>query len=353
MWPLIPTSKAAFETLREKRASIAFVVYDLRMRAVVCHELGPVENLVVQERPTPEPGSRQVRIAVRSAGASFVDALLVSGRYQFPRTPPFVPGGELAGVVDAVGAEVTGWQPGDRVFAAVAEGAFAEYALADEFKLVRLPDELDFVRGASFLQAYGTAWFAFTRRTAVRPGEVVLVTGAGGGVGLAAIDVARSLGARVIAVASSADKRNLALSMGAEAAVDPIADDVKVVARELTNGEGVDIVYDVVGGDLSETVLRALNFDGRFLVIGFPAGIARVPLNLVLLKNRSVIGVERGSWVNRHPEANRVLVAEMIDAVAHGALHPVAPFERPLRDAGAVLSELLNRRAFGKTVLVP
>ncbi|MFF4795597.1 NADPH:quinone oxidoreductase family protein [Streptomyces sp. NPDC001276] len=323
------------------------------MRAVVCSELGPVANLAVEDRPVPDPGARQVRIAVRSAGASFVDALIVSGKYQFPRTPPFVPGGEVSGVVEAVGADVTEWRPGDRVFAAAADGGFAEFALADDAKLVRLPAELDFARGASFLQAYGTAWFAFTRRTVVRPDEVVLVTGAGGGVGLAAIDVARSLGARVIAVASSAEKRELALSMGAEAALDPLTEDVKAAARNLTDGNGVDIVYDVVGGELSETALRALNFHGRFLVVGFPGGIARIPLNLVLLRNRSVIGVERGSWVTRHPQANVSLVAEMVNAVVQGALHPVAPFERPLDDAGVVLADLLNRRAVGKTVLVP
>jgi NADPH2:quinone reductase len=311
-----------------------------------------VADLAVEDRPVPDPGARQVRIAVRSAGASFVDALLVSGRYQFPRTPPFVPGGEVAGIVDAVGADVTGWRPGDRVFAA-ADGGFAEFALADDTKLVRLPQELDFARGASFLQAYGTAWFAFTRSTVVRPDEVVLVTGAGGGVGLAAVDVARSLGARVIAVASSAEKRELALSMGAEAALDPLTEDVKAAARRLTDGNGVDIVYDVVGGELSEAALRALNFHGRFLVVGFPAGIARIPLNLVLLRNRSVIGVERGSWVTRYPQANRSLVAEMVDAVVQGALHPVAPSERPLEDAGIVLADLLDRRAVGKTVLVP
>ncbi|MFC5746584.1 NADPH:quinone oxidoreductase family protein [Actinomadura rugatobispora] len=322
------------------------------MRAVVCRELGPVANLAVEDRPVPDPGARQVRIAVRSAGAGFVDALLVSGGYQVPRTPPFVPGGEVAGVVDAVGADVTGWRPGDRVFAA-AHGGFAEFALADDTKLVRLPRELDFARGASFLQAYGTAWFAFTRSTVVRPDEVVLVTGAGGGVGLAAVDVARSLGARVIAVASSAEKRDLALSMGAEAALDPLTEDVKAAARELTGGNGVDVVYDVVGGELSEAALRALNFHGRFLVVGFPAGIARIPLNLVLLRNRSVIGVERGSWVTRHPQANRSLVEEMVNAVVQGALHPVAPFERPLEDAGIVLADLLDRRAVGKTVLVP
>jgi NADPH2:quinone reductase len=323
------------------------------MRAVVCHEVGSVADLTVKDRPVPEPGPGQIRVAVRSAGASFVDALLVSGRYQFPRTPPFIPGGEIAGVVDALGAEVTGWHRGDPVFAAAADGGFAEYALADEAKVVRLPPTLDFARGASFLQAYGTAWFALTRRTLVQPGQLVLVTGAGGGVGLATIDVARSLGARVIAVASSPDKRSLAIAMGAEAAVAPERDGVRAVARELSDDNGVDVVCDVVGGELAETALRALAFDGRFLVIGFPGGIPRIPLNLVLLRNRCVIGVELGSWMTRHPQANRELVDELVRAVGRGALHPVAPVERELSDASAVLGDLLERRAAGKTVLVP
>ncbi len=322
------------------------------MRAVICHAIGNVDDLVVEERPTPDPGLGQVRVAVKAAGASFVDGLTVSGKYQFPLKPPYTPGGECAGVVDAVGEGVTEWQVGDRVFASTGVGAFADTLIAKPTQLVRLPDNVDFARGASFLQVYGTAWFALTHRTTVRPGEVMLVTGAGGGVGLAAIDVARSLGARVIAVASSEEKRALALQAGAFAAIDP-AEDVKTRARELTDGQGIDLVYDVVGGDLSEAALRALKFDGRFLVIGFTAGIGRVPLNLVLLNNRTVVGVEWGGWVGRHPDENRALIAEVVAAIGRGDLRPVAPFERPLGDAGAVLSELLTRRVVGKIVLVP
>jgi NADPH2:quinone reductase len=203
------------------------------------------------------------------------------------------------------------------------------------------------------MQVYGTAWFALKHRTIVRPGEVVLVTGAGGGVGLAAIDVARSLGARVIAVASSQEKRAVAMAMGAEAAIDSLTEDVKTRARELTDGQGVDVVYDVVGGDVSEASLRALKFDGRFCVIGFTGGIARVPLNLVLLNNRTVVGVEWGGWVARHGDENRALIADVVAAIADGRLHPVEPVERPLDDAADVLHDLLERRAVGKIVLVP
>ncbi len=323
------------------------------MRAVVCHELGPVENLRVQDVPLPEPGPGQVRVVVKAAGVSFADGLRVQGKYQFPMAPPFTPGGEAAGVIDAVGEGIDGWAVGDRVYVAANNGAFAEAMVVKPRTLAKLPDSVDFARGASFHQVYGTAWFALTNRTVVRPGETMLVTGAGGGVGLAAIDVACSLGARVIAVASSPEKRALALAMGAEAAIDPTNEDVKMRARELTDGRGLDLVYDVTGGDVAEAALRAMGFDGRYLVIGFTAGSPRLPTNLVLLNNRALIGVEWGGWVVRNVEANRQMMADVLAAIDRGDLHPIAPFERPLEDAGAVLAELLGRQAAGKIVLVP
>lgn len=322
------------------------------MRAVVCHELGPVEKLRVEEFPTPDPGPGTVRIRVEAAGASFVDALQVAGKYQFASKPPYTPGGEAAGVVDAVGEGVTDIAVGDRVLASTFTGAWADTLIAKPHQLYRIPTTLDAARAATFLQVYGTAWFAFTRRTQVNAGETVLVTGAGGGVGLAAIDVARSFGARVIAVASTEEKRSLALRAGADAAI-ASDDDVKARARELTDGQGIDVVYDVTGGDVAEQALRALRFDGRYVVIGFTAGIPRIPLNLVLLNNRTVVGVEWGGWVQRNPQANQVLVNEVIDAIGTGRLSPIAPFVRPLTDAADVCSELLTRRAVGKIAFVP
>lgn len=323
------------------------------MRAVVCKEYGGPESLVVDEVPVPEPGPGQVRIGVRAAGVNYVDGLLAAGRYQVKIPPPFVPGSELAGVVDALGEGVDELAVGDRVFATLGTGAFAEYVVARAAGVLPIGDALDFGRAASFHQSYCTAWFAFTRRTRVEPGEWVLVTGAGGGIGLAAIDVARSLGGRVIAVASTAEKRALATAMGAEATVDPLVDDVKVRARELTGGDGIDVVYDAVGGETAEAALRALRFDGRFCVIGFTGGIPRIPLNLVLLNNRTVVGVEWGGWVMRNVAANQVLLGEVVEAIASGRLHPIAPVERPLEAAGTVIADLLERRAAGKIVLVP
>ena len=322
------------------------------MRVVMCEELGPPEALMVRDLATPEPGDGQVRIAVRAAGVNYVDGLIAAGRYQVKVPAPFTPGSEIAGTIDAVGAGVDGLVRGDRVFATLGVGGFAEYAVARSSAVIKIPDSLDFARAASFHQSYCTAWFAFTRRTEIRNGEYVLVTGAGGGVGLAAIDVAKSLGARVIAIASSQQKRDLALAMGAESVIDPTTEDVKTRARELSNG-GVDVVYDVVGGDTAEQCLRALKFDGRFCVIGFTAGIARVPLNLVLLNNRTVVGVEWGGWVMRNPRENALMVRDVLDAIDAGLLHPIAPDQRSLAQAGTAVADLLERRAAGKIVLVP
>jgi NADPH2:quinone reductase len=322
------------------------------VRSVVCKELGPPEQLEVSDGPVPEPREGQVRIAVKAAGVNYVDGLIAAGRYQVKLAPPFVPGSEVAGVIDAVGPGVDERRIGERVFATLGVGGFAEAAVTRAADAQPIPAALDFARAASFHQAYSTAWFAFTRRTTVAPGETALVTGAGGGIGLAAIDVARALGLRVIAVASTEQKRKLAEQAGAVATIDSSTDDLKTRARALSDG-GVDVVYDAVGGELSEAALRALRFDGRFLVIGFTGGIAKVPLNLVLLNNRTVIGVEWGGWVMKHPDENRVMVGEVLDRIAAGELHPVAPAERPLEHAGAALADLLGRRAAGKIVLVP
>ncbi len=323
------------------------------MRAVLCEEYGEPESLRVVDVPTPEPGPGQVRIAVRAAGVNYVDGLLAAGRYQVKIPPPFVPGSEIAGVIDAVGEGVTTFEVGTRVFTTMGTGGFAEFAVTSAKAITPIGETFDFGRAATFHQSYCTAWFAFTRRTEIRAGEWVLVTGAGGGIGLAAIDCARALGGRVIAVASTDEKRALATTMGAEATIDPTTEDVKVRARELTDDQGVDVVYDAVGGDVAEAALRALRFDGRFCVIGFTGGIPRVPLNLVLLNNRTVVGVEWGGWVMRNIDANNELVREVLDAIGTGRLHPIAPVERPLTEAGAALGDLLERRAAGKIALIP
>jgi NADPH2:quinone reductase len=312
------------------------------MRRVVCHAFGPLQDLKIEDGPSPEPREGQVVVDVKAAGVNFVDALFVQGKYQIKPPTPFTPGGELAGVTS----------DGRRVIASSGLGAFAEQVALAEASLYDLPDELSFGVGATVVQSYATAVFSLKMRTVVQPGEWVLVLGAGGGVGRAAVDVATSVGARVIAVASSEEKRQLAKDAGAEETIDA-ADDIKTKAREISGG-GVDVVYDPVGGALAEPALRALRFDGRFLVVGFAAGeIPRLPANQILLNNRTVIGVEWGGWVMRHPDENRVLVNEILEACAAGTYHPIEPAPYPLEDVAKVLHDFENRKVAGKVVLVP
>jgi NADPH2:quinone reductase len=322
------------------------------MRRVVCKAIGPLDQLVVEDAKPPVPREGQVLVDVRAAGVNFVDALFVQGRYQIKPPTPFTPGSEVAGVVSALGDGVEGVAVGDRVLVQCGLGGFAEQVTASALSLVPMPANLGFGQAATLVQSYATMLYALTRRTSTRPGETVLVLGAGGGIGLAAIDVARALGLRSLAVASSAEKRDQAVTAGAEAAIDA-ADDVKVQARELSGG-GVDLVVDPVGGPLAEAALRALRVNGRYLVIGFASGeIPRLPANQVLLNNRTVIGVDWGAWTMQQPEAHRTLLAELMAMVAGGRLHPVEPTAYPLDQAATALSDLMERRAVGKVVLVP
>jgi NADPH:quinone reductase len=323
------------------------------MRAVVCHELGPLDTLVVEERDASAPQDGQVVVDVRAAGVNFVDGLLCQGRYQIKPPTPFVPGGEIAGLVSSVGPGVSGVAVGDRVIAFTGFGGFADQVTLPALSLVPIPDSIDFGQAAALLQSYCTMLFTLTRRTTVSEGEWVLVLGAGGGIGLAAIDVATALGARVIAAASSPEKLEAARAMGAEATIAYEDEDLKVRAREISGG-GVDVVVDPVGGRHSETALRATRHLGRFCVIGFASGpIATVPLNQVLLNNRTVVGVDWGGWTFKDPLGNRALIDELMAMVAQGRLHPTAPTSFPLEEAAAVMSGLIDRSIGGKAVLVP
>lgn len=314
------------------------------MRRVVCREVGDPAALVVEEGADLEPGPGQVVVDVKAAGVNFVDALFVRGGYQIKPPTPFTPGGEVAGVVRSTG---------QRVIASVGLGAFADQVLAGEGNLFPLPDEISFEMGASLVQSYATALFSFERRIRLAEGQWVLVLGAGGGVGRACIDVARDIGARCIGVASSPEKRDVALHAGAEAVIDPVTQDIKTRARELSDG-GVDVVVDPVGGELAEPALRALRWFGSYLVIGFAAGeIPRLPINQVLLNNRTVVGVDWGAWGMRNAEENRALIADALDRVASGRLRPAEPVVAKLEEAGRVLGDIESRRVVGKVVLVP
>jgi NADPH2:quinone reductase len=323
------------------------------MRAVVCHELGPLESLVLEDREAPEPGEGQVVVDVKAAGVNFVDGLLCQGRYQIKPPTPFMPGGEVAGVVAAVGPGVSGVSAGDRVIAFTGFGGFAEQVVVPALSLVPMPDTVDFGQAATLIQSYCTVLFTLTRRTTLAPGEWVLVLGAGGGVGLAATDVATALGGRVIAAASSPAKLDAAVAMGAAATIAYEDEDLKARAREISGG-GVDVVIDSVGGRHSEAALRATKHLGRFCVIGFASGpIASIPLNQVLLNNRTVVGVDWGGWTFKDPLGNRELIGELIDLVGAGRLHPAVPTAYPLESAATVMSGLLDRSIGGKAVLVP
>lgn len=322
------------------------------MRCVVCTELGPVDRLVVQERPSPPLAPDQVRVAVTACGVNYVEGLMIQGRYQIRIPAPFVPGMEVVGTVVEVGADVTTPTLGQRVFANVGIGGYVSEAVVPAARALVLPESLTDGQAATFMQSYLTGWFALHERVGVRAGQTMLVLGAGSGVGLAAVDIGTALGLRVLAAASTEDKRQLARDRGAEHVIDSGTEDVKARARELSGG-GVDVVYDPVGGDLGEACLRALGDDGTLVVIGFVAGIPRLPANQVLLRNRRVVGVDWGGWAARHVDRNQELTAEVLDLVDTGRLHPVEPHAYPLEEAARALTDLAERRVAGKVVLIP
>ena len=267
---------------------------------------------------------------------------------------PFVPGTESAGRVIATGSEVSGIQVGQRVLVSAGLGGYASRVVARSSAVTPIPDVLDAPRAATFTQSYSTSLFALRDRAGTEPGERVLVLGAGGGVGLAAIGVARALGCRVLGVASTPAKRDAALAAGAEAVLDPATDAVKDAARAWAGGTGVDVVLDPVGGPLAEPSLRALGDGGRYLVIGFASGeIPSLPLNQVLLRNRCVIGIDWGIWAMTHAQSQSALLADLLAMVADGRLDPVRPAEYPLDDVARALGDLLERRTVGKIALIP
>jgi NADPH:quinone reductase len=324
------------------------------MRVVSCNSFAPVDELEVAEVPSPPVGPGQVRIAVKACGVNFVDGLVVQGLYQLKPVLPFVPGGEVAGVVSEVGEGVTTHAVGDRVFATTGlSGGYASEAVVAARRAIHTPEALTDGQAATFVQSYCTAWFALHTRARAQAGEWLLVLGAGGGVGLAAVDVGRAMGMHVIAAASSDDKRALAREHGAEAVIDTSSDDVKTRAKELSGG-GVHHVYDPVGGPLTEAGLRSLRDDGQLLVVGFASGdIPRLPANQILLRNRRVTGVDWGGWTVTHAAENEQLLGDVIGAVARGELHPVQPRSYPLTDVAEALTDQLERRVVGKSVLLP
>jgi NADPH:quinone reductase len=324
------------------------------MRCIVCREFGPPERLVLEQAPDPEPGPGEVLIGVRAAGVSFVDGLIIAGLYQVKPPLPFTPGLVVAGVVAGAGDGVRGLSAGSRVVGcSLGLGGYASHRVLPAQAVVPLPQAVSFEVAATAVESYATMLFALTRRASLRPGEWVLVLGAGGGIGLAAVDVATALGARVIAAASSPAKRAAAVTAGAQATVDYQAEDLKARVRKIT-GAGADLVVDPVGDPFAEPALRSLRAFGRYLAIGFAGGsIPRLPLHRILLDNRSLIGVDWGAWSRQDPAGNQALVADLLERIAAGALHPVAPATYPLERAAEALGELAGRRVTGKLALLP
>ncbi|MBX7100535.1 MAG: NADPH:quinone oxidoreductase family protein [Myxococcaceae bacterium] len=324
------------------------------MRAVRVHELVGPRGLRVDELPVPVPGPGEVRVTVKAAGVNFPEVLLSYGRYQFKPPPPFIPGGEASGVVSAVGDGVTSLAVGDRVAGTLIHGTFAEEVLFPELALVKLPDAVGFEAGAVTLLTYATTIHALVDRAALKAGETLLVLGAAGGVGTAAVQLGKLLGARVIAAASTPEKLAFCRAMGADEVVDYGRDDLKDQVKALTHGDGANVVYDPVGGKYSEAALRAIAWEGRHLVVGFATGeIPRLPLNLTLLKGCQVVGVFWGSFAMREPKKNRANGEQLLRWVADGKLRPHLDATLPFARAGEALERLERREVKGKLALVP
>ena len=321
------------------------------MKAVLCKEFGPPESLVLDDVDDPVPGAGQIVIDVHACGVNFPDVLVIQNLYQFKPPLPFSPGGEVAGVVSAIGEGVDGVAVGDRVIASTGWGGLAEKVLTGAGSVITVPDDVDLVPASAFLYAYGTSHYALKDRGHLAPGETLLVLGAAGGVGLAAVELGRVLGARVIAAASSPEKLELCRAYGADETIDYAAGDLRSRLKELAP-DGVDVVYDPVGGEYSEPALRSMAWDGRFLVIGFAAGdIPRVPLNLALLKSCQIVGVFWGAFVGREPQRNRANVAELLAWWRDGTLRPHVSSTYPLERAPEAIRELADRKAKGKVVV--
>ncbi len=323
------------------------------MKAVLCKAYGPPESLVIEEVEPLTPGRGQAVISVKACGVNFPDTLIIQGLYQFKPPPPFSPGSEVAGVVKEVGAGVENVRPGDRVIAFTAFGGFAEEVVADATSLIPMPETMDFDTASAFVMTYGTDIHALKDRANLQPGETLLVLGAAGGIGLAAVELGKALGAKVIAAASSEEKLAVCRQHGADDAINYNSEDLRERVKALTGGQGVDVIVDPVGGPYSEPALRGMAWNGRFLVIGFTAGeIPRIPLNLALLKGCSIVGVFWGSFATRDPQHNRENLRQLLDWLQEGKLRPRISARYPLERAADALNDIRQRKVTGKAVLV-
>ena len=321
------------------------------MRAILCKELGPANTLVIDDIPSPEPGKGQVKVRVKAAGLNFPDTLIIEGKYQIKPELPFSPGGEMAGEVLAVGEGVQRFQAGQRVMGLTGYGAFAEEILVPENQLIPVPDGMNDHTAAAFSMVYGTSYHALKQRANIQPGETLLVLGASGGVGLAAVELGKAMGATVIAAASSAEKLAVAKEAGADDLINYAEEDLKDALKQ-RYPKGVDVIYDPVGDRFTEAAIRNMAWNGRLLIVGFAAGdIPKIPANLALLKGCSIIGVFWGAFTQKEPQTNIQNIMELMQLFNQGKINPRISQVFPFEEYEQALAALTSRTAKGKVVL--
>lgn len=329
------------------------------MKALRSHEVGGPETLILDELPIPDPGPGEVRIKVAAAGVNFPDTLIIQDLYQFKPPRPFAPGGEVAGTIEAIGDGVTGFSEGDRVLALTGHGGFATHLLAPTAGMTKIPDEMPFDEAAAFMMTYATSHYALKNRAQIKPGESLFILGAAGGVGSASIELGRAMGARVVAGVSSEEKATFAKELGAdETIIYPKGRLERAAQKEfsgqlksVSGGAGFNVIYDAVGGDYAEPCVRSLAWEGRYLVVGFPAGIPSIPLNLTLLKSCQIMGVFWGAFTMRDPAGHQENMAELFQLYSDGKIKPRITKSYPLGEAAKALTALHNRTATGKLVI--
>ena len=324
------------------------------MRAIVCESFASPEGLTVTEVDKPEPAADQVLIRVEATGLGYVDALMVAGLYQIKPSLPFIPGGEISGVIEVAGDDIKHLRAGQRVLATPSNGGLAGYIVLEETRCTPIPDKLSHDDAASFLVNYCTAFHGFNYCGNLKEEENVLILGAGGGVGMAAIDVAKAMGARVTAAASTGKKRDACLEAGADNVINYNKKNWRNELKKVLDGQPLNVVYDPVGGDYAEPALRSLGPDGRFLVVGFASGeIPRFPVNLALLKRCSIVGVNWGGHIAANPSAAREVLNTLMQWIARGHIRPASGEVFKLKDTGRAMMKMLNRKAIGKVVIHP
>jgi len=323
------------------------------MKAILCKELGHPSKMVLEDVPSPVPAKKEVLVTIKACSVNFPDTLMIQGLYQFKPALPFSPGSDVAGVVKAVGEGVKHVKPGDDVFGIVPYGGFAEEVVVPANSVFPKPPMMDYKTAACFMMAYGTSHHALKDRAKLKEGETLVVLGASGGVGLAAVELGRIMGAKVVAAASTDEKLDLCKQYGADATINYTNEDLKKRIKELTDGKGADVVYDPVGGDHTEAALRATTWQGRLLIVGFPAGIAKIPMNLPLLKGCQIVGVFWGSFAMQFPNDNMQNTLELIQMYAGGKLKPHIQKTYSLAEAPQALADMMARKVKGKIVIEP